>query len=195
MQPRHALSTNAHTTQDHSTLHKTPGALRSDLHVLIPASRPDPNLCKAILSGNVLGYPRPTIINWNQTFDDPAFVEGGSHLAKINGTAQYLYSLDVSRDEDLVLMIDGYDAWLQLRPQTLHPVRSKHPARASHKAKQLLRHALLQNPRNMSPNSTALWKELVAQKDSEGRLIETRTSWAFLIESGVSQYSNRDPIS
>ena len=105
MQPRHALSTNAHTTQDHSTLHKTPGALRSDLHVLIPASRPDPNLCKAILSGNVLGYPRPTIINWNQTFDDPAFVEGGSHLAKINGTAQYLYSLDVSRDEDLVLMI------------------------------------------------------------------------------------------
>lgn len=47
----------------------------------------------------------------------------------------------------------------------------------------------------MSPNSTALWKELVAQKDSEGRLIETRTSWAFLIESGVSQYSNRDPIS
>ena len=119
MQPRHALSTNAHTTQDHSTLHKTPGALRSDLHVLIPASRPDPNLCKAILSGNVLGYPRPTIINWNQTFDDPAFVEGGSHLAKINGTAQYLYSLDESRDEDLVLMIDGYDAWLQLRPQTL----------------------------------------------------------------------------
>ena len=119
MQPRHALSTNAHTPQDSSSLHKTPGALRSDLHVLIPASRPDPNLCKAILSGNVLGYPRPTIIDWNQTFDDPAFVEGGSHLAKINGTAQYLYSLDLSRDEDLVLMIDGYDAWLQLRPQTL----------------------------------------------------------------------------
>jgi hypothetical protein len=107
MQPQHAFP------------HDTPGALRSDLHVLIPASRPDPNLCKAILSGNVLGYPRPTIINWNQTFDDPAFVEGGSHLAKINGTAQYLFSLDESRDEDLVLMIDGYDAWMQLRPQTL----------------------------------------------------------------------------
>jgi hypothetical protein len=113
MQPQHTFSTNSHTT------HKTPGALRSDLHILIPASRPDPNLCKAIISGNVLGYPRPTIINWNQTFDDPAFVEGGSHLAKINGTAQYLYSLDESRDDDLVLMIDGYDAWMQLRPQTL----------------------------------------------------------------------------
>jgi hypothetical protein len=120
MQPRHALSTNAHTSHSPDpSSRNTPGALRSDLHILIPASRPDPNLCKAIVSGNVLGYPRPTIINWNQTFDDPAFVEGGSHLAKINGTAQYLYSLDESRDEDLVLMIDGYDAWMQLRPQTL----------------------------------------------------------------------------
>jgi len=120
MQPRHASLTNVRTTNSSvSPPHNTPEDLRSDLHVLIPASRPDPNLCKAIISGNVLGYPRPTIINWNQTFDDPAFVEGGSHLAKINGTAQYLYSLDESRDDDLVLMIDGYDAWMQLPPQTL----------------------------------------------------------------------------
>lgn len=92
---------------------------RSNLHVLIPASKPDPNLCKAIASGNVLGYPNPTIINWGQVFDDAAYVEGGSHLAKINGTAQYLFSLDESHDKDLVLMMDGYDAWIQLRPQTL----------------------------------------------------------------------------
>jgi hypothetical protein len=59
------------------------------------------------------------IINWNQTFDDPAFVEGGSHLAKINGTAQYLYDLDETHDNDLVLMLDGYDAWIQLRPRTV----------------------------------------------------------------------------
>jgi len=120
VQPRGAVLTSEQRTHSPDLpSRKTPGALRSDLHVLIPASRPDPNLCKAIVSGNVLGYPRPTIINWNQTFDDPAFVEGGSHLAKINGTAQYLYSLDESRDDDLVLMIDGYDAWIQLRPQTL----------------------------------------------------------------------------
>lgn len=93
--------------------------MRANLHVLIPASKPDPNLCKAIVSARVLGYPSPTIINWDQKFDDPAFVEGGSHLAKINGTAQYLYSLDEAHDNDLVLMLDGYDAWIQLRPQTL----------------------------------------------------------------------------
>jgi hypothetical protein len=99
-----------------SSLSHTSGA---NLHVLIPASKPDPNLCKAIVSSRVLGYPSPTIINWDQTFDDPEFVEGGSHLAKINGSAQYLYSLDETHDDDLVLMLDGYDAWIQLRPQTL----------------------------------------------------------------------------
>jgi hypothetical protein len=106
----------------HSDIEPSSGpshTLRANLHVLIPASKPDPNLCKAIVSGRVLGYPSPTIINWDQTFDDPAFVEGGSHLAKINGTAQYLYSLDETHDHDLVLMLDGYDAWIQLRPQTL----------------------------------------------------------------------------
>lgn len=92
---------------------------RSNLHLLIPASNPDPNLCKAIVSANVLGYPNPAIINWQQKFDDPALVDGGSHLAKINGTAQYLYGFDESHDDDLVLMMDGYDAWIQLRPQTL----------------------------------------------------------------------------
>jgi hypothetical protein len=66
-----------------------------------------------------LGYPVPQIINWNQTFNDPAFVEGGSHLAKINGTAQYLNGLDETHDDDLVLMLDGYGAWIQLRPQTV----------------------------------------------------------------------------
>ncbi|KAM0716513.1 hypothetical protein Q7P37_007958 [Cladosporium fusiforme] len=94
-------------------------APRSNLHVFIPASKPDPNLCKAIVSGNVLGYPSPTIINWDQDFNDPAFVEGGSHLAKIKGTAEHLNSLDETHDDDLVLMVDGYDAWIQLRPQTL----------------------------------------------------------------------------
>jgi hypothetical protein len=66
-----------------------------------------------------LGYPNPVIINWNKTFDDAALVDGGSHLAKIAGVHQYVSALNEEHDEDLVLMIDGYDVWLQLRPQTL----------------------------------------------------------------------------
>lgn len=94
-------------------------AERSNFHLVIPASNPDPNLCKAVVSASILGYPAPLIINWNQTFDDPNLVEGGSHLAKIKGMAEYFESMSQSHDEDIVLIMDGYDAWIQLRPQTM----------------------------------------------------------------------------
>lgn len=72
-----------------------------------------------MLSASILGYPSPVIINWNQQFNNADLVEGGSHLAKISGTHEYLQSLDETRNDDVVLMLDGYDIWLQLRPQTL----------------------------------------------------------------------------
>jgi len=72
-----------------------------------------------LLSAAILGYPSPTIINWNRTFGDAGLVEGGSHLAKISGIHDYVSSLGEGHEDDLVLMIDGYDVWLQLRPQTL----------------------------------------------------------------------------
>ncbi|KAK3709710.1 hypothetical protein LTR37_010737 [Vermiconidia calcicola] len=90
-----------------------------NFHILIPASKEDENLCKVLLSAAILGYPSPVLINWNKTFDDPGLVEGGSHLAKISGAHQYLSWLDESHNEDLVLVVDAYDIWMQLRPQTL----------------------------------------------------------------------------
>ena len=85
----------------------------ANLHVLIPASRPDVNLCKTMLSAGVLGYPSPVLINWNQTFETKGLVEGGSHLAKIPGIHEYLTSLDESHDEDIAIIVDGYDIWFQ----------------------------------------------------------------------------------
>ena len=87
--------------------------------MIIPASQEDVNLCKALISTTVLGYPSPVIVNWNQTFDTAGLSHGGSHLAKISGVYQYVSSLPASHDEDLVIMIDGYDVWLQFSPQTL----------------------------------------------------------------------------
>lgn len=104
---------------DSTAWHKAAPVPAAYLHVLIPASHPDANLCKTLLSAAILGYPTPTIINWNKTFDDPNLVEGGSHLAKISGVKDYIQALGSARDDDLILMIDGYDMWLQLRPQTL----------------------------------------------------------------------------
>ena len=89
------------------------------LHLLIPASKPDQNLCKTVLSAGILNYPSPRLVNWNQEFEDPNLVAGGSHIGKISGIKAYLDGMDVARDSDLVLMVDGYDVWFQLRPQTI----------------------------------------------------------------------------
>lgn len=91
----------------------------ASFHVVIPASQEDPNLCKVLLSAAVLGYPSPVIINWHKEFDDETLVAGGSHLAKISGIHEFVVSLDSTHDEDLVLMVDGFDVWFQLRPQVL----------------------------------------------------------------------------
>nr|POF15432.1 hypothetical protein CFP56_71928 [Quercus suber] len=91
----------------------------ANLHLLVPASHSDVNLCKVLLSAAILGYPSPVIINWNTTFEIEGQVEGGAHLAKISGVYEYLKHLNSTHDEDLVVLVDGYDIWMQLRPQVL----------------------------------------------------------------------------
>jgi len=91
----------------------------ANLHLLVPASRRDPNVCKLIVSAGVAGYPSPILINWDRNYEDERLVEGEAHLAKIRGVHDYLQTLDPSQDEDLVVMLDGLDAWFQLKAQTL----------------------------------------------------------------------------
>lgn len=91
----------------------------ANLHVLIPAPESNATLCKTLLSAAILGYPTPVIINWGRRFDDQNLADGGRHLAKILGIRDYLSQLDESHNEDIVLLLDSHDVWLQLRPQTL----------------------------------------------------------------------------
>ena len=88
-------------------------------HLLVPASKPDVNLCKNILSSTLLCYPTPTIINWRKVFDNDMLSNGGSHLGKIAGVLDYLKTLDAAQDDDMVLMVDGYDIWFQVPFQLL----------------------------------------------------------------------------
>ncbi|USW48006.1 hypothetical protein Slin15195_G013250 [Septoria linicola] len=46
-------------------------------------------------------------------------MSGGSHLAKISIGAPYFAALPSETDDDLVLVADAYDVWLQLPPQIL----------------------------------------------------------------------------
>lgn len=89
------------------------------LHLLIPATSSNPDLCKLLLSAHVLGYPTPILLNFGDVEDhDDPYVQ---HLAKVQGIYEYLQKIDTASEfnEDLVLIIDGYDLWFQLRPDVL----------------------------------------------------------------------------
>ncbi|KAI4237093.1 MAG: hypothetical protein LQ352_007959 [Teloschistes flavicans] len=103
------------TTDDNRTtpmdLHKT----NPSFHLLIPASQKNPQLCKTLLSSFVLAYPPPTLINYGKKFEEDNW-DKGSHAGKIRGVYNYLNHKDKIADEDLVLIVDGYDVWFQLPP-------------------------------------------------------------------------------
>ncbi|KAL9630931.1 MAG: hypothetical protein Q9164_006168 [Protoblastenia rupestris] len=93
---------------------------RQSFHLLVPASEPNPELCKTLLSAFVLGYPAPTLINWGRDIKESGLYAGSSsHAAKVRGVLDFLNDKSQLKDEDLVLVIDGYDVWFQLPPKIL----------------------------------------------------------------------------
>ena len=87
-------------------------------HLLIPASKSNSLLCKTLLSSFVLGYPSPTLINYGKTFEGDGW-DNGTHAGKIRGVYDYLSTSREMHDDDLVLVIDGFDVWFQLPPEII----------------------------------------------------------------------------
>jgi hypothetical protein len=86
------------------------------LHLLLPATASNVNFCKLLLSAAVTGYPNPILLGWEGYGQ---YNGSESHLFKISETLTYLNRLPESADEDLVLILDAYDIWLQLPPAVL----------------------------------------------------------------------------
>ncbi|KAK3674044.1 hypothetical protein LTR78_006247 [Recurvomyces mirabilis] len=90
-------------------------------HLLVPATSSSLDLCKLSLSAQILDYPTPVLINFGHPEDPDGYVQ---HLAKPQGILDYLDSISGADgqglvDEDLVLIVDGYDVWMQLRRDVL----------------------------------------------------------------------------
>jgi hypothetical protein len=89
----------------------------------MPADKPNLNLCKVIMSSLALGYPAPTLLNWEGDFNRPEWHFAGSHIAKLESLLAVLEELlehaDDAHEDDLALMIDAYDIWFQLPPGVL----------------------------------------------------------------------------
>lgn len=59
---------------------------------------------------------------WDQNIDEDkqkGMFGGGTHLFKISKVLEWLQNLTPEHDDDLVVMMDGYDIWFQLRKELL----------------------------------------------------------------------------
>ncbi|KAJ7915674.1 hypothetical protein B0H13DRAFT_1999797 [Mycena leptocephala] len=72
-----------------------------------------PLFCKVLMSSLVHGYS-PIILNWEAQGD-------GSYMQrmKVTGVYEFLLNFPSLQDNDVVFMMDAWDVWLQLPPQTL----------------------------------------------------------------------------
>lgn len=93
-----------------------PDAPIARLHVLIVATSSNLDLCRLLLSLAVLSYPQPVLIDWE---GEGIYNASETHLAKITGTLRYLDALPPEKQNDMILMLDGYDIFMQLGPDVL----------------------------------------------------------------------------
>ncbi|KAI9667516.1 MAG: hypothetical protein M1821_000332 [Bathelium mastoideum] len=91
----------------------------SNLHLVIPATKSKFYFCQLLLSATVLGWPHPVLIGWDLKPGNDAVNGEISHLFKVFRTLEYFNSLPEEQDDDLVVLIDAYDVWFQLRPDVL----------------------------------------------------------------------------
>ena len=85
------------------------------LHLVIPTLDLDPELCKTVLSAEILHYSTPTLIQWNNV--------AGEGLANVRrrttAIRDHLGKLEESQGNDTVVLLDSVSTWFQLRPEVL----------------------------------------------------------------------------
>ncbi|KAF4974835.1 hypothetical protein FZEAL_8296 [Fusarium zealandicum] len=88
----------------------------SRLHYLVPSSLVKPPLCAVVSSALVQRYAIPTIVGYKGQGDYDA---KKAHIAKLRAIKRYLYSEAGEKDDDLVVVVDGFDVLAQIPAETM----------------------------------------------------------------------------
>ena len=81
-----------------------------NFHLLVPAEKDSENFCKTTMSGMILNYPPPTVVNLYGEYKDASQWDNST----MQGIQGYLNNTKYVKDEDLVLIVDGENSWFQL---------------------------------------------------------------------------------
>ncbi|KAI6783125.1 uncharacterized protein J7T54_000627 [Emericellopsis cladophorae] len=108
-----AKTTSTSVTNPAVSVPAPPEGKISRLHYLIPASQPNLHLCYNLASSAANRYPVPALLGFHGQGEWDA---KKTHLAKLRAIMRYLDALDAADDEDLAIIVDGYDVLLQLPP-------------------------------------------------------------------------------
>ncbi|KAL7945129.1 hypothetical protein V8C42DRAFT_358166 [Trichoderma barbatum] len=109
------ISSSSHSSQPGNS-HSYSKPRTSRLHYLIPASQPNLHFCYNLVSSAVNRYPVPTLLGWHGVDE---FDAAKTHLAKLRSMERYFNSLPPEEDDDLALIVDGYDILIQLPPEIM----------------------------------------------------------------------------
>ncbi|KAK1140854.1 hypothetical protein N8T08_009851 [Aspergillus melleus] len=88
-------------------------------HLVIPATKKTPALCRMLTSAMILNYPPPTLIGYGKNLPQ------GSHdyegmVERISGIYKFLAYTPHVHDNDFVLIVDGnHDFFFQLPPEVM----------------------------------------------------------------------------
>ncbi|KAH8122649.1 hypothetical protein LI328DRAFT_157321 [Trichoderma asperelloides] len=111
-----APSLNSSKANQDSVPDSAPEPKTSRLHYLIPASQPNLHFCYNLVSSAVNRYPVPTLLGWHGVDE---FDAAKTHLAKLRAMERYFNSLPPDEDDDLAIIVDGYDILIQLPPEIM----------------------------------------------------------------------------
>jgi hypothetical protein len=85
------------------------------LHLVILTSELDPELCKTVLSSEILHYSTPTLLQW----DAVAGEDLANAQRRTRAVRDYLGKLNEDNENDTVVLLDSMSTWFPLRPEVL----------------------------------------------------------------------------
>ncbi|CRK30083.1 hypothetical protein BN1708_015740 [Verticillium longisporum] len=88
----------------------------SRLHYLVPTTLVKPPVCAVVASALVNRFPIPVLVGYKATGE---FDAKAAHIAKLRAITRYLHGPTAGEDDDLVIVVDGFDVLAQIPAETL----------------------------------------------------------------------------